>query len=77
MKTYESIIRAKWMFDGCKTFPEMIERLEGMKVELENYQKNGVEISQEIDDDYGFLILETDDSKLAEELGFHELEIEE
>jgi hypothetical protein len=48
-------IRAKWLYDGCKTIDDIIERL---KAEVEYYEKlksDNYELIDEVQDDYGYL----------------------
>lgn len=49
------IIRAKWIFDGCKTLDEIVERLEGQIERFKQLKANGWELMHEIDDDYGYI----------------------
>lgn len=49
------IIRGKWLYDGCKTIDEMIERLQ---LEIENFQflkNDGWYLVDEVNDDYAFI----------------------
>lgn len=50
-----TIVRGKWMFDGCKTIAEMVEALKRQITFLEGMKKEGWEVRDEIDDDYAFL----------------------
>lgn len=50
-----TIVRGKWMFDGCKTIAEMVEALKRQITFLEEMKKDGWEVRAEIDDDYAFL----------------------
>lgn len=71
--TYETIIRGKWMFDGCKTIDEMRDRLVEQVNFFTKLKEAGAEVTCEEDgivDDYAFLTLETENEKLADDLGF-------
>lgn len=76
MKTYETIIRGKWIYDGSESISDMIDHL----VERINYLTKLKDAGAKLvsaDDGYCFVELETGDEKLAEELGLEELETEE
>ena len=48
-------IRAKWMFENCKTIDEIIERLKAEITHYEKMKSEGYELIDEVMDDYGFL----------------------
>ena len=48
--------RGKWIYDGCKTILEMIERLKSSIESLEELHKDGWKVSDEVQDDYATLI---------------------
>jgi hypothetical protein len=50
-----TIVRGKWMFDGCKSIAEMVEALKKQITFLEGMKADGWEVREEIDDDYAFL----------------------
>ena len=50
-----TIIRGKWMFDGCKTIEEMIDALNGQITLLEQLKKDGWELCDTVHDDYAYL----------------------
>lgn len=60
-KSYEEeeddseIIRAKWLYDGCKTLDEIIERLEGQIEYINKLKSENWELIDKVNDDYGFM----------------------
>lgn len=68
MKKYESVLRAKWTFDGASTAPEMIAALERCIKYLKRLDAAGCKLRNKVDDDYAFV--ETDDPKAAKKFGF-------
>jgi hypothetical protein len=49
------IIRAKWMFDGASTLDEVIAKLERHIEYIKSLKAEGYELTNTIDDDYGFI----------------------
>jgi hypothetical protein len=49
------IIRAKWMFDGASTLDEVIAKLERHIEYIKSLKEEGYELTNTIDDDYGFI----------------------
>ncbi len=60
---YEEVFRGKGLFDGCSSIAAMLARVEAARDNLLAYQKDGVVLAGEIEDDYAFLL--TDDKKVA------------
>jgi hypothetical protein len=50
-----TIVRGKWMFDGCKTISEMVEALQKQILILEEMKSEGWEVSETVHDDYAHL----------------------
>lgn len=50
-----TIVRGKWVFDGCKSIDEMVEALKGKIAYIEQLKKDGWEVRETIDDDWAFL----------------------
>lgn len=48
-------IRAKWMFEGCKTIDEIIEKLEIEKDRFIEMKSEGWELIDTVTDDYGHI----------------------
>lgn len=67
---YETIVRGKWMFDGCKDLSEMVDACLDMANELASMKKAGIKLVGEVGDDYAFL--ETENEKVAKEFGMNE-----
>lgn len=65
---YETLIRAKGMFDDCETVAQMAERAESMGKQLREMAAAGVVVREKVVDDYPFLT--TTDQKVAERFGF-------
>jgi hypothetical protein len=63
---YETIVRAKGMFDDCKTLTEMMQRCDAGKETLQKYIAAGVSLQQPVDDDYAFLV--TQDAKIGKRM---------
>lgn len=77
MRTYETIIRGKWLYDGSETIHDMIDNLVAQINYLTKLKDAGAKLVS-AEDDYCFIELETVNKKLAEELGLEELkEVEE
>lgn len=51
----EIIIRGKWMMDGAKTLDEAADMLKGEAAYLLQLKADGWELTDRIDDDYGFV----------------------
>lgn len=51
----ESIVRAKWSFDGATTLSEAAQKLRNYADELIQMEKEGWQLTQPIEDDYGFI----------------------
>jgi hypothetical protein len=69
---YEYIWRAKWITDGCKTCEEMARKLIEAADFCQELHNSGVVLSDEVNDDYGFLY--TNDDAVADKFGFDEAE---
>ena len=54
-----SIIRGKWCLDGCRTLQEVIDKLRRDAAAYEELRDAGWELTQQVDDDYGFMRLRT------------------
>ena len=50
-----TIVRGKWVFDGCKSIDEMVEALKEKIAYIEQLKKDGWEVQEVIYDDYAFL----------------------
>lgn len=46
-------IRAKWTYDGARTLDEVIDRLHAQIEYVKSLQKDGWELIDEVNDDYG------------------------
>jgi len=53
----EQIVRATWMFDGCKSFEEIAARCEKAASTYQQMHINGYTLDGEVLDDYGFWTL--------------------
>ena len=51
----ESVIRAKWQLDGCKTLAEVVRRLHDVATHYEHMRREGWELTGPVDDDYGYI----------------------
>lgn len=49
------IIRAKWCIDGCLTLEECARALEEYADSLRRLKNEGWELTEEVQDDYGFV----------------------
>ena len=49
------ILRGKWMLDGCCSLAEVGARLQEEIRHVEELQRDGWELREEIADDYGFM----------------------
>jgi TATA-box binding protein (TBP) (component of TFIID and TFIIIB) len=63
-KTIEVGFRCKFICEGAKTLDEMIQALEGAVAQLREMKADGVELEDEVADDYPQLSLTTSDPKL-------------
>jgi hypothetical protein len=72
---YELDFRCKWLGDGCTSLEEIAARLEETAAELREMAKDGVQMENEMQDDYAFL--KTDDITVAIRYGFRAIEIVE
>jgi hypothetical protein len=59
------IIRAKWMFDGASTLDEVIVKLERHIEYIKSLKEEGYELTNTIDDDYGFIRQRKPDTNVA------------
>ena len=66
--TYETVVRGKWMFDGCKTVGEMAERAEKFAAGLREMAADGVTLRGEVEDDYAFLITQDEAAATKHEM---------
>lgn len=72
-KTYETVIRGKWIYGEAKSFDEMIQSLQSTIKYLEQLRDAGCELNSEgAPDDYFFVT--TEDKKVAKEFGMEEVE---
>lgn len=71
MKTYETLIRGKWIYDDSESISDMIDHLVDRINYLTKLKDAGAKLIG-ADDDYFFIELETANEKLAEELGLNE-----
>lgn len=62
---FDEIIRAKWTFDGSKTLTEAAQMLRSYADYLEELEKDGWKLREEIRDDYGFIYNEDKTKKLS------------
>ena len=62
---FETTWRAKWLADGAKTIEEMAEALESEAARLRELAAAGVELADEVEDDYASLT--TTDADVAVE----------
>lgn len=69
---YQTTIRGKWLMDGATTLDEAAERLESYAAQLREMAADGIELVDEITDDYG--TIGTNDSELAQTYEFEENE---
>jgi hypothetical protein len=53
--TDTEVIRAKCMWDGCRTLAEVIERLRDQEHVMQRLMDDGYELTQPVNDDYGFI----------------------
>lgn len=53
----EYTIRGKWMFDGCKTVEDIVKTLKGQVRYYEKMAKDGWQLREPVEDDYGFLTM--------------------
>lgn len=60
---FETIWRAKWTCDGCKTIKAMSKRLRQEADALDKMAADGVKLRDEVSDDYAWL--EVSDPKIA------------
>jgi len=51
------IIRGKWLYDGCNTIDEMIERLRREITLLEDLKREGWVLEHKVEDDYAYMHL--------------------
>lgn len=49
------VVRGKWMYDGCSSIEEMIQRLREQIEHLKSLQDEGWNVSGIIKDDYAFM----------------------
>jgi hypothetical protein len=54
----EEIIRAKWQMDGATTLSEAAEKLRAFADELIQMEKDGWQLTQPVEDDYGIIYKE-------------------
>jgi hypothetical protein len=64
MMRYELTIRAKWLLDGCKTLTDAANALEIYAALLRSMEAAGLQLDDEIHDDYGFVY--TEDAAIAQ-----------
>jgi hypothetical protein len=72
---FEMTWRAKWLADGSKTVEQMAEMLEAQATYLRELAAAGVELADEVDDDYASLT--TTDPDVAAKYEFHTVEDED
>ena len=65
---FTGIMRAKYVYDGCKTIDEMVDSLVEEINMLRSMRDSGVTLREEVDSDYAFLT--TDDPEVARQFGF-------
>ena len=51
----EEVIRAKGILDGATTLEEAITMVQEFAVQLEKLKQDGYELTEPIEDDYGFV----------------------
>jgi len=51
----EDTIRAKWLMDGARTLGQAAKQLREYADQLERLERDGWQLTQPIDDDYGFI----------------------
>jgi len=56
------ILRGKWVYDGSKTIDEMIAALQKEISLLSDLKSDGWTLAKEVQDDYAYLVKETDDA---------------
>lgn len=74
-QTYDTLIRAKGMFDDCETLEEMAQRAEDMAKELRDMHAAGITLRDTVQDDYAFC--ETDNKEVAEKFKMNEADEDE
>lgn len=74
-KVYDTIWRAKWTCDGAKTLSEAAAMLRAAADDLEAMEKDGLQLEQEIGNDYAFIV--TIDPALAKKYNMQEREEDE
>ena len=72
--TYETLIRGKSMFDGCKTIKQMVERCGEMAAVLAKLDADKLRVyNNEVTDDYAVLV--TTDEVTAKKYHMHPMEM--
>lgn len=71
-QTYDTLIRAKGMFDGCETLEQMAQRADDIAKELREMHAAGITLRDTVTDDYAFC--ETDNKEVAEKFKMDESE---
>jgi len=74
-RMFETTWRAKWLADGAKTIEQMAEALEAEAVHLRELAAAGVELADEVNDDYASLT--TADPDVAAKYEFRTVEDED
>src|SRR5262249_43974178 len=74
-RTFETTWRAKWLADGAKTIEQMAEGLEKEAAHLRELAAAGVELADEVNDDYASLT--TTDPDVAAKYEFQTVEDED
>jgi len=72
---FETTWRAKWLADGAKTIEQMAEALEAEAMHLRELAAAGVELADEVNDDYASLT--TTDPDVAAKYEFQTVEDED
>lgn len=73
--SYQTTVRGKWMFDGAKSLSDMIDRCLDQANQLQEMKKAGIQLQDEVADDYAFLT--TDDPKVAKQFEMWKEEAED
>ena len=65
--TYSTTVRGQWLYDGCTTIDQMVDRLVEEADALRTMRDAGVTLADVVEDDYAMLI--TTDPEVAANTG--------
>jgi hypothetical protein len=75
LPVYEGNLGGKWIYDGCTTIPEMIERLRQAIAHLEDLRQSNLRLQGEVQDDLAVFV--TQDPRMGKKHKFQRIDASE